>query len=329
VVERREFIMLVGGAAAWPLVVRAQQAGKMPVIGYLNSTSPNTFEAYTVAFRGGLQDAGYIEGKTIAIEYRWAEGKNERLPSLAADLVSHQVAVIAATGATAGVRAAMATTKTIPIVFITGADPVTSGLVASFNRPGGNVTGVSFLANTLAPKQLELLREVVPNISLVGVLVNPTNPALAEVALKDVQVAARTLGLRFHAVHAATERDFAAAFESLVQLRANALIIGADGFFTSRIALLAELATRHALPAISSYREFATSGGLLSYGTSLTDAYRQVGRYTAKILAGEKPAELPVIQPTKFELVVNLTTAKRLGLAVPVTLQVAADEVIE
>jgi putative ABC transport system substrate-binding protein len=329
-VKRREFITLLGGAAtAWPLAARGQQGGKSPVIGYLNSTSPTTFEAYTVAFRHGLEDAGYVEGKTVAIEYRWAEGENDRLPSLAADLVNQQVAVIAATGATAGVLAAMAATKTIPIVFITGGDPVKAGLVASLNRPGGNVTGVSFLANALAAKQLELLREVVPGASLIGVLLNPTNPALAEVLLNDVQAAARRIGLRLHVEQAATEPGLITAIESLVQVGASALLIGTDGFFTSRIGLLAELTNRRALPAISSYRQFPASGGLLSYGTSLTDAYFEVGRYTAKILSGEKPAELPVLQPTKFELVINLKTAKRLAVEVPISLQVAANEVIE
>jgi putative tryptophan/tyrosine transport system substrate-binding protein len=324
--SRRDFITLLGGAAAaWPLAARAQ----VPVIGYLNSTSPNTYTAYTNAFRRGLEDAGYVEGKTIAIEYRWAEGQYDRLQVLAADLVNRQVAVIAATGATAGVLAAMAVTKTIPIVFITGGDAVKLGLVASLNRPGGNVTGISFLSNTLAAKQLELLHELVPNIALIGVLVNPTNPSLAEPLLNDVQAAARTLGLELHVLHASTERDLDTAFAKLIELKAQALVIGTDGFFTSRIKLLAELTRRHALPAISSYREFPMAGGLISYGTSVVDAYRQVGVYTGKILGGEKPADLPVMQPTKFEMVINLMTAKTLGFTVPLTLQVAADEVIE
>jgi putative tryptophan/tyrosine transport system substrate-binding protein len=325
---RREFITLLGGAAAaWPLAARAQQ--EVPVIGYLNSASPNTYTAYTSAFRRGLEEAGYVEGKTIAIEYRWAEGENDRLAGLAPDLVSRQVAVIAATGATAGVFAAMAATKTIPIVFITGGDPVKSGLVASLNRPGGNVTGISFLSNTLAAKQLELLHELVPNVALIGVLVNPTNPGLAEPLLNDVQAAARALGLQPHVLNASIERDFDTAFAKLAELRAQALVIGTDGFFTSRIKLLAELTRQHSMPTISSYREFSTAGGLISYGTSVVDAYRQVGVYTGKILRGEKPADLPLMQPTKFELVINLKTAKALGLTVPLTLQVAADEVIE
>jgi putative ABC transport system substrate-binding protein len=326
--RRREFISLLGGAAAsWPLAAGAQQ--EVPVIGYLNSASPNTYTAYTSAFRRGLEEVGYVEGKTIAIEYRWAEGQNDRLGALAADLVSRQVAVIAATGATAGVFAAMAATKTIPIVFITGGDPVKSGLVASLNRPGGNVTGISFLSNTLAAKQLELLHELVPNVALIGVLVNPTNPGLAEPLLNDVLAAARTLGLQPHVLNASIERDFDTAFAKLADLQAQALVIGTDGFFTSRIKLLAELTRQHSMPTISSYREFPTAGGLISYGTSVIDAYRQVGVYTGKILRGEKPADLPVMQPTKFELVINLKTAKAFGLTVPLTLQVAADEVIE
>jgi ABC-type uncharacterized transport system substrate-binding protein len=326
--RRREFISLLGGAAAsWPLAAGAQQ--EVPVIGYLNSASPNTYTAYTSAFRRGLEEVGYVEGKTIAIEYRWAEGQNDRLGALAADLVSRQVAVIVATGATAGVFAAMAATKTIPIVFITGGDPVKSGLVASLNRPGGNVTGISFLSNTLAAKQLELLHELVPNVALIGVLVNPTNPGLAEPLLNDVLAAARTLGLQPHVLNASIERDFDTAFAKLAELRAQALVIGTDGFFTSRIKLLAELTRQHSMPTISSYREFPTAGGLISYGTSVIDAYRQVGVYTGKILRGEKPADLPVMQPTKFELVINLKTAKAFGLTVPLTLQVAADEVIE
>jgi ABC-type uncharacterized transport system substrate-binding protein len=330
-VKRREFITLLGGAAAaWPLTARAQQPA-MPVIGYLNNASPNNpyASAYAIAFRRGLEDFGYVEGKTVAVEYRWADGHNDRLPVLAADLVSRRVAVIVATGATAGVLAAMAATKTLPIVFVSGGDPVRAGLVPSLNRPGGNVTGVSFLSNTLAGKQLELLREIAPKAALIGVLLNPTNPALAEPLLQDVQTAAQTLGLQLHVLHASAERDFAPALATLVQLGADALMIGTDGFFTNRIELLAELTVRHKLPAMASYREFPAAGGLISYGTSVTDAYRQVGIYTGRILKGERPSDLPVMQPTKFEFVINLKTAKTLGLTVPLTLQVVADEVIE
>jgi putative ABC transport system substrate-binding protein len=237
--------------------------------------------------------------------------------------------VIVATGATAGVLAAMAATKTIPIVFVTGGDPVESGLVASLNRPGGNVTGVSFLSNTLLGKQLGLLREIAPKATLIGVLVNPTNSALAEPLVKAVRPAAQTLGLQLHVLYASTEDHLIAAFDTLVKLQAGAVLIGTDGFFTNRIELIAELTLRHRLPAISSYREFPAAGGLISYGTSVTEAYREVGVYTGKILRGEKPANLPIMQPTKFEFVINLRTAKALGLNVPLTLQVAANEVIE
>jgi putative ABC transport system substrate-binding protein len=328
--RRREFITLLGGAAAaWPLAARTEQSGKQPVIGYLNSTSPHTYAAYTAAFLQGLAETGYVEGKNIAIHYRWAEGQNDRLQALANDLVNQQVAVIAATGATAGVFAAMRATRAIPIVFITGADPVKAGLVNSLNRPGANVTGFSFLANTLAAKQFELLRELVGPIALVGVLVNPANPALAEALLQDVQAAGHRFGLRLHVEHASTEREFSTAFKAFAQGGAGGIVIGADGFFTSRIELLAQLAIQYALPAICSYREFPKAGGLVSYGTSVTDGYRQVGIYTGKIISGEKPADLPVMQPVKFELVLNLKTAKALGLEIPTTLLALADEVIE
>jgi putative tryptophan/tyrosine transport system substrate-binding protein len=328
-VKRRDLITLLGGAAVgWPLAARAQQA-TMPVIGYLNSTSPNTYSQYTDAFRSGLQSTGYVEGETVAIEYRWAEGHNDRLPALAADLVRHQVAVIVATGATASAVAAKAATKTIPIVFITGGNPVEFKLVDSFNRPGGNLTGVSFLVNSLASKQLELLQQLVPGTAPIGVLVNPSNPTLADSLWNDAQGAARTLGVQVHLLHARTEHDFAVVFDTLAQLKARALLIGADGFFTSRIDLLAQLTVKHALPSICPYRAFSVAGGLISYGTSVVEAYRQVGVHTGRVLKGNRPADLPVTQPTKFEFVINLTTARVLGLTVPLTLQVAADEVIE
>jgi putative tryptophan/tyrosine transport system substrate-binding protein len=327
--RRREFITLLGGTAAtWPIAARAQQA-TMPVIGYLNSTSPNTYSQYTDAFRRGLQSTGYVEGETVAIEYRWAEGHNDRLPALAADLVRHQVAVIVATGATASAVAAKAATGTIPIVFITGGNPVEFKLVDSFNRPGGNLTGVSFLVNSLASKQLELLHQVVPGAAPIGVLVNPSNPTLADSLWNDAQGAARTLGVQVHLLHARSEHDFAVVFDTLAQLKARALLIGADGFFTSRIDLLAQLTVKHGLPTICPYRAFSVAGGLISYGTSVVEAYRQVGVHTGRVLKGDKPADLPVTQPTKFEFVINLKTARMLGLTVPLTLQVAADEVIE
>jgi putative tryptophan/tyrosine transport system substrate-binding protein len=328
-IGRRDFITLLGGAAAtWPLTVRAQQPA-MPVIGYLNSTSPNTYAIYTDAFRQGLRSIGYVEGENIAITYRWAEGHNDRLPALAADLVSHQVAAIAATGATASAVAAKAATRTIPIVFITGGDPVEFKLVDSLNRPGGNLTGVNFLANSLGSKQLELLHQLVPGPAPISVLVNPTNPTLADELWRDAEAAARSLGMQVRRLHASTERDFAMIFQTLAQVGAGALLIGVDGFFTSRVGLLAQLTVEHAVPAMYFSRGFPVAGGLISYGTSLLDAYRQVGVYTGKVLRGEKPADLPVVQPTKFEFVINLKTAKKLGLTVPLALQVAADEAIE
>jgi putative ABC transport system substrate-binding protein len=327
--KRRGFITLLGGAAATlPLAARAQQAA-VPVVGYLNSTSPNTYSKYTDAFRAGLQSTGYIEGRSVAIIHRWAEGHNDRLPALAADLVRNQVAVIAATGATASAVAAKAATRTIPIVFITGGDPVAFKLVDSFNRPGGNLTGVSFLANSLVSKQMELLHQLVPGSAPLGVLVNPTNPTLAGSFWQDAQEAARILGLQVQRLQASSEHDLAVGVDALAQQKTRALVIGADGFFTSRIELIAQLTGRHSLPSICSYREFPVAGGLISYGTNVVDAYRQVGVYTGKVLSGEKPADLPVMRPTKFELVLNLASAKALNLTIPPTLLALADEVIE
>jgi putative ABC transport system substrate-binding protein len=325
---RREFITLLGGAAvAWPLAARAQQSA-LPVIGFLSGGTPAGYAAYAAAFRQGLKEGGHVEGQNVAVEFRWAEGQNDRLPALAADLVGRPVAVIAAAGAQAAL-AAKAATMTIPIVFEAGVDPVELGLVTSLNRPGGNVTGVSNFAAVLVAKQLELLHEMVPNSAVIGVLVNPTSPSLAESTARDAQAAGRSLGKQIHILNASTEDQIDAAFASLARMRLDALLIGGDAFFLSRRAQLATLATRHGLPTLYNAREFPAAGGLMGYGTSVVDAYRQTGVYVGQILKGAKPAELPVMQPTKFELVINLTTAKALGLIVPDTLLARADEVIE
>jgi putative ABC transport system substrate-binding protein len=326
-VRRREFITLIGGAAGWPISARAQQAA-MPVIGFLNSASPGPFTRNVAAFRQGLKEAGYIEGQNVAIDYRWAGGQYDKLPALAAELVSRRVSVIAATGGIPSARSAKEATPSIPIVFVTGNDPVNAGLVPNFNRPGGNVTGVAFLVNTLGAKRLELLREVIPGATTIGMLVNPTNPDV-EPETKDMRAAADAIGRRLIVVNAATERELDQAFSVLAKEHTGALTIAGDPFFATRSQQLAELAVRYSLPAINPTREFPDAGGLMSYGTSVIDAYRQAGTYVARILRGEKPADLPVLQPTKFELVINLKTANALGLRVPNTLLVSADEVIE
>jgi putative ABC transport system substrate-binding protein len=325
--RRREFITLLSGAAAWPVTARAQQPA-MPAIGFLSIASPELYADRLRAFRQGLSETGYVDGRNLMIEYRWAGSEYDRLPTLAADLVRRQVAVIATGGGVVTVRAAKAATATIPIVFQMGADPVALGVVASLNRPGGNVTGVASLNVELGPKRLELLHELVPTAALVGVLVNPTNPN-AESLTRDLLAAARTLELKLHVLHAGTEHDFDQAFATLVQLRAGGLVIGTDGIFTSRSRQLAALAIRHGVPTIYQYRDFAAAGGLVSYGGSSTDPYRQLGVYTGRVLKGEKPADLPVQQATKVEFVINLKAAKALGLTVPLTLLGRADEIIE
>jgi putative tryptophan/tyrosine transport system substrate-binding protein len=330
--RRREFITLLGGMAApllpWPLAARAQQAA-MPVVSFLGSTSPGSLSDSVSAFHGGLSETGYVEGRNVAIEYRWAEGQYARLPGLVADLVHRQVAVIAAIDGLPSAMAARAATATIPIVFFTGGDPVQLGLVASLHRPDGNLTGVTSLNVEVGPKRLELLHELLPTATVMALLVNPTSPSTTESITKDALAAAHALGLQLHVLNASTERDFDAVFAKLIQLRAGGLVIAPDAFFISRSEQLGALALRHAVPAIFQYREFAAAGGLMSYGGSRTDAYRQVGVYTGRILKGEKPSELPVQQVTRVELFLNLKTAKALGIMVPLPLSGRADEVIE
>jgi putative tryptophan/tyrosine transport system substrate-binding protein len=324
-VKRRTFIAVIGGAAAWPLVARAQQPA-MPVIGFLNSGSRDGYAPMVAAFRQGLKETGYVEGQKVAIEFRWADGQYDRVPAMAAELVRRQVAVIVAN--TPGVMAVKAATTTIPIVFTAATDPVKIGLVASLSRPGGNITGVTQLNAVVASKRLELAHELVPAATVIAVLVNPTQPT-AETELKDLQAAARTLGLQLHVLHASTERDFDTVFATLVQLRGGALVIGNDTFFFSRSEQLAALALRHAVPAIFPDHVFAAAGGLMSYGGSTLNIYRIAGTYTGRILKGERPSDLPVQQATKIELVINLKTAKTLGLTIPETLLATADEVIQ
>ena len=325
--KRREFITLLGGAATWPLAARAQQPA-MPVIGFLRNTAATGSKPIVTAFFQGLKEAGFVDGQSVAIEYRWADNQNDRLPALAADLIRRQVAVIVAAGIPAALAAKAATT-TIPIAFEIGADPIEAGLVASLNRPGGNLTGVTTVNVELAPKRLELVHEVLPTTRSIALLVNPTSPFNAERLSTDTQIAARTLGLQLYVLHASTESDFDTVFASLVQMRAGALVINNDAFFLSRIEQLAVLTVRHSVPTISAYREFTAAGGLMSYGGSLTDAYRLTGVYAGRILKGDKPADLPIQRATKVELYINQKTAKALGLTVPQALLSRADDVIE
>jgi putative tryptophan/tyrosine transport system substrate-binding protein len=327
--KRRAFITLLGGAAAWPLAARAQQQqAAMSVVGWLGSETREAENFSIVAFREGLKEGGYSEGQNVTIEYRFADGHYDRLPALAADLVHRPVNVIALTGQPAALAAKAATT-TISIIFQIADDPVQLGLVASLSRPGGNMTGVTSLNVELVPKQLELLRELVPTATVMALVVNPASPARAESNTRQAQVAARRLGLKLHVLHAGSEQDFDAALANAIQLRAGALVIGTDIFFFSRSGQLGAMTARHAIPAICPYRDFAAAGGLMSYGTNNANQFRQVGVYTSRILKGEKPVDLPVQQAVKLDLLINLRTAKALGLTVPLIMQMTADEVIE
>jgi putative tryptophan/tyrosine transport system substrate-binding protein len=324
--RRREFITLLGGAAAWPVVARAQQPA-MPVIGFLSSTSPNTYAAFLGAFHQGLNEGGYVAGRNVVIEFRWAEGQYDRLPMLAAELVQRQVGVLCAISTPAALAAEKATSS-IPIVFFIGGDPVKFGLVAGLNRPGGNATGVNVIATELEAKRLGLLRELIPAAKTAAVLLNPQNPN-AETQSKDVQQAGRAVGWEIQVLNASTERDLETAFAALVQRRTDALVVSGDTFFASQRNALVALAARHAIPAIYQRREYAEAGGLITYGTDFSDMFRQTGNYAGRILKGSKPGDLPVVQPTKFELVINRKTAKVLGLQLPDKLLALADEVIE
>jgi putative ABC transport system substrate-binding protein len=326
--RRREFIRLLGGAAvSWPLAVRAQQPA-MPVVGFIHILSPETVPRFVPAFRQGLKEVGYVEGQNLAVEYRWAQGQYDRLPGLVADLVRRQVAVIAATGGDPSPQIAKAATQTIPIVFTANSDPVAEGLVTSLNRPGGNATGVTIFGPAAVTKRLQLLRDLMPQVVAIAYLMNPNNPN-AEFELQAAQTAARSLGLEMLVLRAGTERELDTALATTLQQQADALLVASDTFFVGRREQVVTLAARHQIPAIYYLREFAEAGGLMTYGNSLPDVYRHVGVYVGRILKGEKPSELPVMQPTKFELVINLKTAKALGLEIPPMLLARADEVIE
>jgi putative tryptophan/tyrosine transport system substrate-binding protein len=329
--DRREFLTLLGGTViAWPIAARAQQP-RIPVIGFLNAASPDLFAHIVRAFRLGLNETGYVEGQNVTVEYRWADNQYDRLPALAAELVRRRVSVITTGSATLAAFAAKAATATIPIVFLTGADPVEVGLVTSLNRPGGNLTGITTLNTEITPKRLEVLRELLPTTTTMAVLVNPINsPITVEAELKQAREAAHTLGLQtIYVLQASTERDLDSAFSNLIQMRAGGLVIAGDTFFSGKSTELAALASRHAVPTISPYRDFVTAGGLMSYGGSITELYRLVGVYTGRILKGEQPADLPVQQVTKVDFVINLKTTRALGLKMPISLLGRADEVIE
>jgi putative ABC transport system substrate-binding protein len=325
---RRQFIALLGGAAAWPLVARAQTA-TIPVVGFLGAGSLENYVLYLAAFRRGLSESGFIEGQNVSIEYRWAEGQYDRMAELAADLARRRVAVIAVPGSPPGARAAKAATSTIPIVFSVGDDPVKSGLVTSISRPEGNATGINFFTGEVVAKRLALLHELVPRALRVAVFINPSDAPRAEALSNEVRVAARAIGLHIQTLNPSTNRDIDAAFEALVRERADALFVGPDAFYNTRRVQLANMAAHHSIPTAFAVREYVDAGGLMSYGTSLADMYRQVGVYCGRILKGAKPADLPVVQSTKFETVINMQTARMLGLEVPPTRLARADEVIE
>jgi putative tryptophan/tyrosine transport system substrate-binding protein len=326
--RRREFIKVIAAsAAAWPIAARAQQA-PIPVVGFINAASAQNYTRQLAAFLKGLGESGYVDGRNVAIEYRWAEGQNDRLPAMAADLVHRQVAVIAATSTPAALAAKAATT-TIPIIFELGSDPVELGLVASLSRPGGNVTGVIQWNIEVAPKRLELLHELLPTARVMALLIDPTDPTNAKTTVSEVSAAAKTFGLQLHVLNASNENDFTGVFAKLIQLGAGGLVVGGGAFFVSHEKQLAALTVRHAVPAASEHREFAAAGGLLSYGSDITDAYRLAGIYTGRILRGDKPAELPVQRATKVELYINLKTANALGISVPPSMQARANEMIE
>jgi putative tryptophan/tyrosine transport system substrate-binding protein len=326
--RRREFITLIGGAAAWPLSARAQQPA-MPVIGFLNAQSPDGYAEPLRAFRQGLKEAGYVEGENVRIEYRWAENQTDRLPALATDLARRQLAVIAATGGPPAVNAAKAATNTIPVVFITAEDPVRLGWVASLARPGGNLTGINFFTAEVTAKRLELLRELVPTAVRVALLVDPTSGTVADSAVRDAQAAAPTIGLQINVHGASTGREISAVFAAFAQKRPDVLMVGPGSFLLDRRVQLAHQVTRLGVPAIFPARDFAAVGGLMSYGASLTDTYRQIGVYVGRVLKGAKPVDMPVVQATKFDLVINAEAARILGLDIPATLLARADEVIE
>ena len=326
--KRREFITLLGGAAAtWPLAARAQQP-MVPVVGFLGLTSPQAFATEVAAFHRGLSETGYIEGQNVAIEYRWAHGQFDQLPALASDLVRHRVSILAALGTPASALAAKSATTTIPIVFVTGGDPVRMGLVQSFNRPGGNATGVYMLTAALEPKRLELIHELVPNASVIGVIVDPNSPDTG-LMMMELPAAARALGQQIKIINASDERELDAAFAAMAEQRVGAVVVTSSPFYFPQRQKFIALASRYAVPTVYFFRDFAEAGGLMSYGTSLADAYRQSGVYTGRILKGERPSDLPIQQSVKVELVINMKTAKTLGLTFPNTLLGRADEVIE